>query len=179
MSYTITEALAELKLIKGKLDKKTAFITQYLGRQDGAKDPLEKQGGVAKSIAEEMQSINDLHERFVRIRSAIAAANTANNVTIGATSRSVADWLIWRRDVAPLVRGLQKGLSDKINQIRNGAKAQGWTTIKQGDTPANPTDVIIEINEKALAEASEKTQEILDTLDGKLSLHNATVQVEV
>jgi hypothetical protein len=179
MTTTITEALAELKLIKSKIEKKTGFIVQYLGRQEGAKDPLEKQGGCAKAIAEEMQAIGDLHERFVNIRSAIAARNAAVNVTIGTTSRSVADWLVWRRDVAPLVKGLQKGLQDKINQIRNGAKAQGWSVVKAGEPTAQPTDVIIEIDEKALAERSEATQEVLDTLDGKLSLHNATQTVEV
>lgn len=179
MSYTITEALAELKLIKSKIDKKTAFVIQYLGRQEGTKDPLEKQGGVVKAINEDIQAINDLHERFVRIRSAIAAANSAQNVTIGTATRSVSDWLVWRREVAPLVKALQKNLTDKINQIRNGAKAHGWNVVKSGEQPAQPTDVIIEIDEKALAEKSESTQEILDTLDGKLSLHNATIQVEV
>ena len=179
MSYTITEALAELKRIKSKLDKKTQFILTYLGRQEGAKDPLEKQGGSSKAIAEELQAIGDLQERFVRIRSSIAAANSANTLTIGTTTRSVADWLVWRRDVSPLVKKLHKDLADKINQIRNGAKAQGWNVVKSNEAPQAPTDVIIEIDEKSLAEVSENTQEILDTLDGKLSLHNATIQVEV
>jgi hypothetical protein len=179
MAYTITEALAELKLIKGKLDKKATFIVTYLGRQDGAKDPLEKQGGAGKAIAEGLQATNDLHERFVRIRSAIAAANAAQTVTIGTTTRSVADWLVWRREVAPLVKAFHQNLTSKIGQIRSGAKQQGWNVVKNGEQPAQPTDVIIEIDEKALAEKQESVQEILDTLDGKLSLHNATVTVGV
>ena len=177
MSYTITEGLAELKMIKAKLEKKTFFILNYAGRQEGAKDPLEKQGGSAAAIAAEMQSVRDLQERFVSIRSEIAAANTATNVTVGTVTRSVADWLVWRRDVSPMVKNFQKALQDKVGQIRAEARQRNWNVVKAGDPAAQLTDVIISLDEMALAQDVEKTQEILDTLDGKLSLHNATVLI--
>ena len=178
MGYTITEALADLKLIKNKADKKAAFAGSFIGRQEGVKDPNEKSGGSAKVIAEELQAIDDLHERHVRIRSAIAAANSSQTVTIGTTTRTVADWLVWRRDVAPMQKQLQSALEGTIAQIRATAKKNGVNTVGTG-LATQPQDVVIEIDEKRLAEKGQRIQEILDTLDGRLSLHNATVQVEV
>ena len=178
MTVTITEALAELKLIKAKVEKKKAFVMGNLGRQEGAKDQLEKSGGTRAVVTSELQAIGDLHERIVRIRSAIAAANSASFVEIRGVRRSIADWLVWRRDVAPMVRGLESNLASGIAQLKQKAQAQGYRVNVNANEALLPTDVIIELDEKALADKAEATQEILDTLDGKLSLHNATVQVE-
>ena len=176
---TITEALAELKLINSKIEKKKQFILTYLGRQEGAKDPLEKSGGSSVAIASEMQSIKDLSERFIRIRSAIASANAANVVEILGVKYSVADWLIWRRSVAPMVQGFEQSIMNGINNIRNRARQQNVNVVKPGEEAKNLTDVLIEIDEMELSKRMERTQEILDNLDGKLSLHNATVQIDV
>lgn len=176
---TITEALAELKLINSKIEKKKTFVLTYVGRQEGAKDPLEKQGGTQSAIKAEMQAVKDLTERFVRIRSAIATANANTIVEVGGVKRFVADWLTWRRSAAPMEQGFQNALTAALASLRRDAKSRGFNVAKQGETPQQMTDVVIEIDEKQLSESIEKTQEILDTLDGKLSLHNATVQVEI
>lgn len=175
---TITESLAELKLIKAKIDKKKAFILQNLGRQEGAKDQLEKSGGTSAVLAAEMQAIKDLQERFVRIRSAIATANANSVVEICGIKRSIADWLVWRRDVAPIIKDLERHISSGIQGIKKGAQQSNFKVLPPNESGSSPTDVIISLDEKKLAEASEQVQEILDTLDGKLSLHNATVQLE-
>lgn len=179
MSITITEALAELKLIKSKITKKKDYILQNMTRQEGAKDLLADKGGTQAVLAAERQSINDLQERIVKIRSAIASANAGTTVAICGVTRSIADWLVWRRDVAPIVKDLERHLLAQIQQIKVEAKKMSFTVRPSGETATNPTDVLFQINENDLHETSQKTQEILDTLDGKLSLHNATVQVEV
>lgn len=43
MSITITEALAEIKTVAKRIEKKRDFIRAYLSRQEGVRDPLEKQ----------------------------------------------------------------------------------------------------------------------------------------
>ena len=176
---TITEALAELKLIKAKIDKKLVFIASAAGRQEGAKDPFEKDGGAVKLIEADLQAIADLMNRFVNIRSAIAAANAANSVAVCGISHTVADWLVWRRDVAPMIKSVNKALVDRVAGIRGEAQKHGWSVVQVNNQPQTTTDVIINIDEKKLSDSIERTQEILDSLDGKLSLHNATVSVEV
>lgn len=41
----ITEALAELKTLNKRVEKKKEYVKAYLYRQEGLKDPLEKDGG--------------------------------------------------------------------------------------------------------------------------------------
>lgn len=176
---TITEALAELKLIKSKIEKKKVFILGNVGRQEGAKDQMEKDGGTNAVLKSTMQAVNDLQERYVKIRSAIATANAGSIVEILSIKRSIADWLVWRREVAPMAKDLERHIMSGIQQVKGAATKQGFQVVSQNQPAQKPTDVIIEIDEKELADNSEKLQEILDTLDGKLSLHNATVNVEV
>src|SRR5277367_6394116 len=98
---TITEALAELKTIDKRIQKKREFVLGYLLRQEMFKDPLERDGGSVSAIKREMQSIRDLEERKIGIRRAIQQANERTNVTVGKQTRSIADWLVWKREVAP------------------------------------------------------------------------------
>ncbi len=176
---TITEALAELKLIKSKIEKKQQFIFRNLGRQEGAKDQLAASGGTEAVLASELQSVGDLQERIVRIRSAIVGANSRNVVELNGVKRSIADWLVWRRDVAPIVKQIETNIATGIAQLKQNATKQGFRVLANSTQPELPTDVIICLDEKKLAEEAERTQEILDRLDGQLSLHNATVKIAV
>lgn len=98
---TITEALADLKTIAKRIEKKCDFILASLARPEGARDPLEKEGGAEKRVAEERQAIHDLQEYMIKVRRAIQKANESTSITVEGESRSIADWLVWRREVAP------------------------------------------------------------------------------
>jgi hypothetical protein len=174
---TITEALAELKLITSKVEKKKQFIMTYMGRQEGAKDPLAKDGGSGKAIHAELQAINDLSNNFIKLRSAIASVNASTTVEVCGVTRTVADWLTWRRSVAPMEQGFQQSLVNQISGLRNKARQSNFRTVTHESEAKDPTDVIIELDEKHLSQEIEKTQEMLDKLDGKLSLHNATTKI--
>lgn len=178
MTTTITEALAELKLIKDKVEKKNRFIASFIGRQDAVKDPLEKQGGSVAALKAERQSINDLINRFVVIRSKIAEANAKTQLTLGTDTKSIADWLVWRRDAAPMIKAVQQSMAQQINNLRNEGRKKGLNVVSEGNAQT-PNDIIVNVDEKELSEWEEKTIETLGILDGKLSLHNATVTIEV
>ena len=113
---TITEALAELKTIDKRIAKKREFVLGYLLRQEMFKDPLEKDGGSVSAIKREMQSIHDLEERKIVIRRAVQRANEQNTVTVARQTRSIADWLVWRREVAPIHQQFLANLRAKIEQ---------------------------------------------------------------
>jgi len=90
---TITEALAEIPTITKRIQKKQEFILNYLYRSSSVRDPHEKDGGAQLLISREIQAINDLQYRIVSIRAAIQEANRNNTITIGNTTKTIADWL--------------------------------------------------------------------------------------
>jgi predicted Zn-dependent protease with MMP-like domain len=175
---TITEALAELKTIDRRLAKKREFVLTYLLRQEAFKDPLEKDGGSVSAIKRETQAIGDLEERKVVIRRAIQQANEKNTVTLGKQIRTIADWLVWRREVVPQQQQFLTNMRTKIEQARQEALRKG-ANLTTAVENAKPNDVIVNINEQELAKEIEELEEILGKLDGQLSLKNATLFVEV
>jgi hypothetical protein len=177
-TMTITEGLAEIKTVGKRIAKKREFVMTYLGRQEGLKDPFaSEEGGSSGAVARELQGIVDLEERIVSIRRAIAEANTRTIVTLEGSGRSVADWLVWRREVAAQRGQFVSQLLQRILQTRRDAQSKGFAVTTSSEKAAAPTDVIINIDEKKVSDESEKLQKIIDDLDGQLSLTNATVMI--
>lgn len=177
MKITVTEALAELKTISKRVEKKEQFVSQYLLRQEALKDPLEKDGGSFEAIRKEQQAISDLQARKITIRRAIQEANMKEFINLGETKRTIADWLVWRRDVAPDVQNFLATLSSQIQRTRVDATRKGYAVVS--GEPNKPTDIIVNLNEKDLSEKIERLEEVLGTLDGQLSLKNATILIDV
>lgn len=179
MTTTITEALAELKVIDKRVETKRQSITQYVIRQEMVKDPLEKDGGSVTFIERERQSIDDLENRKVAIRRAIQGANVATDLAVNGTTRSIADWLVWRRDVSPRSLAFMKSMVSSINQIRQDQLKKGVNVVASDSAAKQPTDIIVNLNEQQLAKQIEEHEATLGTLDGLLSLKNATTTIEV
>ena len=179
MKITITEALAEIKTIGKRLEKKRESVFQYIGRQEGIKDPLEKSGGSEKFIKQETQAIGDLESRIIALRSGIQRTNDVTTVTIGTISRTISEWLIWKRDVLPKSKEFLGKFRQVIQGIKDNAKRQGNMVVAKGETPQAPTDVIINMDEAKLASQIENLEEVIGSLDGQLSLKNATTFVEI
>lgn len=170
---TITEALAEIKTIDKRIAAKRDYVTVYLARQEGIKDPLAKEGGSAKVIERELQAIHDLGERKVELRRAINAANVTTTITIGAT-RSIADWITWRRDVVPEYGKSLEHMRNRIKTAREAAMRAGQTVVAKEADAARPQDVVVNLDEAWLAREIEDLTDTLGQLDGQLSLKNAT-----
>ena len=166
-----------MKTIAKRIEKKQQFVNEYLFRQERFKDPLEKQGGSVSSIRAERQAIGDLRERLVAIRRAIARANMDTTITVGEMTRSIADWLVWRREVAPGIQNHLNVLRQGIQKVRNEARQKGLS-VTAGES-SRPDDVIVNVDEQALAKEAEDLETVLGELDGQLSLKNATVVIEV
>jgi len=175
MALTITEALAELKTIQKRIDKKREYLMTYLVRQDGIKDPLEKDGGSVTVIARERQAIADLQTRHVAIRTAIQKINQSTPIVIGETTKTIAEWLTWRKEISPGAVAFVNKLRQGVVSARTQAQQKGWGVVMAGQAAAQPSDVLVNIDESALAQEAEQLETILGTLDGQLSLKNATV----
>lgn len=181
---TITEGLAELKTIGKRMEKKREFIASYLMRQDAFKDPLDKDGGSPEAIRRERQAIDDLAKRHVAIRLAIQAVNQITPVTVEGETRMLADWLTWRKEIAPGIIKFLTSTMSTINQTRKTAQQKGVSMIGVGavavaGTEAKPQDVIVNIDESELAKQAERMEAVLGGLDGQLSLKNATVTITI
>lgn len=174
---TITEALAEIKTIDKRLAKKRESVSQYLFRQGAYTDPLAPDGGSRKFVAGEQQGIKDLEERKVAIRRAVAKANESTQLTINGVTRSIAGWLTWRKEVAPGRQAHVGELRKKLEQLRRDAMAKGLQVTNTDSVSAN--EVIVNLSERDLAKEAEALEETLGSLDGLLSLKNATITLEV
>lgn len=181
MSLTITEALAETKTIEKRIAKKREAIQGFLARQDMVKDPLAADGGSVEYIKREEQAVSDLEERLIALRSAILAANVATVVAVNGDSRSIQEWLTWRREVAPKRQQYLGQLRSRIEQVRTQAQQKGVAVVSAvaqvGDS--KPTDVLVNVSEQDLAAAIEHMETVLGTLDGQLSLKNATTTITI
>ncbi len=173
---TITEALAEIKTIGKRLAKKREFVRANLFRQEKVKDPLEAEGGGREVVSRERQAIRDLERRIVSIRGSVNASNQGAELTIGKQTMTVAGWIVWRREVVPDYQRFLQKLSTGIVSTRTQARSQGVSVTDAA--PKDVDDIVINIGEKDLAEEVERLEETLGTLDGQLSLLNATTMVE-
>ena len=170
-SLTITEGLAELKTVAARLAKKRQFVSSHLTRDADRLDPLDKQGGSINVLKSEMQGIHDLEERVVAIRSAINRANAATKVTVADTTRTVEQWLIWRREVS-------RGQVEFLGTIRKVLDQQRVRDPYAGRSK-DDQGFVVNIDEKKLGSDMEQLVTILGELDGKLSVVNATTQLEL
>jgi hypothetical protein len=175
---TITEALAELKTVEKRISSKRTFVREYLFRLETLKDPFEKDGGSEKKVKEEMQAISDLETRAVSLRRAIQSANEQTIVDIGDTEMSIADWLVWRREVAPTRERFLSEMRQRLIGARDAVRKQN---VNYGNNPVpdKPMDIIVNVDESQLSKDLENIGNILSQLDGQLSLKNATVMVAV
>lgn len=179
---TITEALAEVKTIPARVAKKQEAIMRYFHRDSRMTDPLVKDGGLGsvEFILRERQGIRDLHSRLVRIRCAIQVANHNTMLEVGGVTKTVAQWLGWRREVAGEEGKFLSTMAASVGEIRRQALAKGWGTATPGAVdPSKEYQILINVDEAALAKDVEGHEALLGALDGKLALVNATTLIEV
>lgn len=176
---TITEGLAELKTIRARIEKERELVNNYIARAEAVRDPLEKEGGSPARIASGLQSIADLEANYINLRRKIAAANDATEITVAGYTRSITDWLIWRREIAPARRSWLQQVRNTINQLRINAQKQGNAVFAASAVVDNTKhgDIVVNISETDLDSQIVNMEEILGTLDGQLSLKNATTEI--
>lgn len=176
---TITEGLAEIKTVVKRLAEKRQFILDHLSRRADTIDPLARQGSGSseKAVLEALQSHSDLCNCIVTIRRAIRRANEATEVTVSGHTMSIADWLVWRRESLVQQNSTNVAIQQQIRVLRSSMTKAGGSVNPKEDPKGS--DMLLHINEKALATNIEELAAIETTLDGALSLANATIQIEL
>jgi len=170
---TITEGLSELRLIDKKIASKQKAVVGLVTRVSLLADPIKTEGGSEVYISRELQAIGDLFDRKTNIRRAIRKANEKTVLKVNDSEMSVADWLVWRREVAETEQYL-------YNQIRKQVQLSEVTFVQnqQRQTELKQADLIINVDIKTVFDNLADIEETMERLDGKLSLINATTFIE-
>lgn len=177
--YTITEALAELKTLDKRIASTKDFILKYAVRQGSTIDPLDDEGGSHTVVPRKMQSVRDLFDRKVKIRTAINAVNAETPLTVGSITKTIAEWIIWRREAFSLEMQTYRQLQEKVLDARRQCIQAGISLLEDGKQPAKVQEASCFISESSIQSRIDELVEIESTLDGKLSLVNATTLIQV
>lgn len=182
-TMTITEALAEIKLINKKITNNRDEMLRYLTRPENQKDPLEKDGGSQKFVAARKQAISKLTDNLLQIRRAIAKANEQTEVTVVVGenkpyTKTIAEWLTWRKEVSPAIQQVNTLVRQQLTSARNNLRNKEGKLTEDANNTSNG-DIIVNISEASLIKESNEFDEIMQRLDGQFSLKNATVMIEV
>lgn len=167
---TLTEAFAELKNIQARIKKKREFIGSHLIYPEAIRDPLTKDGGTTEVLQREQQAIADLQKRLIAIRAAMQWTNLQTTITVSGTTRSIAEWLAWRKDVMDGERSFLANVRRSIDNVRTNVRTKGEDPSKA---------VVVNVDEGDLGQRTEMLEQITATLDGQLSLKNATTVIEI
>lgn len=175
---TITEALAEIKLINEKIAKRRYYVLDNLVRVRQLADPLASKGGTSAVIASEVQSIADLETRLAKIRTAIMNANLVNTAEVGGQTLSIYEWLVWKREVAQNRRSFYEQIYNQTK--RKLEEAQRQPQVYKGDNgQASLVEMEASLPYMDFATKHSDVADMLNKLDGVLSLKNATILIEV
>jgi len=124
------------------------------------------------------QFVDDLFERKLSILTAIKRANAGSSIELFGVSRTIEEWLLWKQYIVPARKAYLTNLIRRIDEERAHAQKTGGSVIEKTSTEWSP-NVIVNLDEIALRNELMQLQEVLDTLDGKLSLMNATIAITV
>lgn len=177
---TITEALAEIKTIGKRIETKQSQLESYLVRDSRMRDPMEQGGGSTAFILRERQSITDMQQRVVDLRTAIQKSNMVTRLALNGKEMTVYEWLIWRREVAPTVTNQLSRIWQTLQQARRGAQQRGVNVVAAAAAIQSGNEVqeiIVNVNEQEIAKERESVEAMLGELDGRLSLINATTTI--
>ena len=122
--------------------------------------------------------MSDLQARVMKIRAAIQKSNLENTITISGYTKSISEWLTWRKEVAPNHLSFLNSLFTNIQNVRKQALQRGAQIVK-GTEQEGLNDLIVNLDETVLQKERDDVQKILGELDGQLSLKNATINIEV
>lgn len=178
---TVTEALADIATLGKRIAKRRQGILPYLARQNSETDPItDVKGGSVEFIKQERQAVRDLEERLIKLRMAIQQINQRETITIGTETRTIAEWLTWRKEILPERKRFLQSVNQGLLKLRNEAKSKqvGIVNVDSSQNPSR-TDVLVNISESELVAEADLIENVEGTLDGQLSLKNATMVIEI
>lgn len=141
-------------------------------------DKFSKDGGAEKVLTSELQSIENLNLNLIKIRSAIMKANLENNIVIDGASLPIYSWLVWRKEVFNVLQRTYEDIWEKTKQEVDKSMRTPQVVKDNEGKVIELARVIPNMNHVECQKIFQKISETNDSLDGKLSLANATIVIE-
>lgn len=203
---TIHRALSELKLIDSKIDRAIKEINPSGGYQQGKNiNGLYSKEEFEKSAKSKYDSVNDLIDRKVRIKSEIVKSNSNTIISVSGNKMTVADAISYKsiipqkntlvnelrrkhNNTIAAVNSNNQKISDNCQRILEAALGKDNVQIGKSDTDsirkpymeANEFHIFDPIEvEKKIALIESETQDFLSEIDAVLSESNAITIIEV
>ena len=124
MKMTIHRALAELKLINAKIEKKTSNLELIgLKKKDGLVNEVVAEDQFIKNAQGSYHSLTDLIKRKIEIKSGVALSNSITVIKFGEYEATVAD-AINHREIIELKKNLLNKITNQRNSAVGGMKTQ-------------------------------------------------------
>lgn len=114
-SMSVTQALAELKLVRKRLDsglRHAEWASVATKTHPVNAEKFEKDANAS------LQSYTDLYTRYIKLKTAIVRANAATRVKVGSWEGSVADAIEYKRCIE-FKKTLLESLRDGLTQARS------------------------------------------------------------
>lgn len=175
---TITEALSDINLIKKKIASHQNNIKSVLVRMKHIKDPFESDGGSTQMIKRAKQALTDQQKRLEKIRGAISSANLTHEITVGETTKTIFDWLTWKREIsgdhAEFVQSVYQTVRNEQQRIEKSPQV-----YEDAEGKKHMVELVSNIDISDWLREIEISTEMLEKLDGQLSLKNATIVIDI
>ena len=200
---TITEALAELKLLDARIAKAT-FSTIWCVCEANTKATTEYVEKLTNDTRASWQSVNALIEERAKIKSAIVKSNAVTEITIGSRTMTVAEAIERKSSI-----GYEKALAEKVKEdfakananceglnarvqtrldnllqnlsfVSNEGIAEAQKAVAENFMAQNGYKVIdpLDINDK-VADMTARVEDFDKNVDVALSVSNAIAFIEV
>lgn len=175
---TLTEALQETKTLKERIQKKRERVTQFLCRTALMRDRMEEEGGEEEHVRRELQAISDMEERLLDVKHSIIVANSTTVVTVEGVTRTIEDWIHWKREVAPLRKSFIERVLKHVEELRQRFDQDRRSHSSNESIDPKSFNLVVNADERVLQKELEQLELILSSLDAKLSVKNAGTLVE-
>lgn len=166
----IIEALKEQKRIQAKINRNATQITQYSCKLSNEKPFFDSDEAQTAETYQLIQSNIDLTNRYLWLKRCIDHTNLNSKHEIGGVSYSITDLLNMKRNGIAFILSTYNALTDsQVSRRLSSARS----------TDSNAKQVQIErlYDERGKNEALLKWQELLDNIDSKLEVINATTDL--
>lgn len=162
----LIEGLKRLRVILKRIDGNTVEITRYASKLSTEKGPFESEETQKDEVKGRIQSNLDLVKEYLALKGRVDRTNRATMITAGGTSRSLADWLLLKRQLG------QKVVS--TYQALNTSEAERHLRSMQAHGSQERVTVEQLYDEGEKNKALRRWMDDTEEFDAKLEVVNAT-----
>jgi hypothetical protein len=171
----LIEGMKKLKILEKHIGRNTERITQYASLVSTEKPFFGSEDDQRKEVNSLIQSNNDLFEEYIHLKKRVDTTNLSTEVTIGNRNYILADLLIIRRGLGKTMEKTYQALNDTYGHGRL-MLIQRNVQLQSGEKPPH---VIRLYDESDRIEGLQHWQELLDTIEQRLEVINATTDLVV